>query len=70
MTKKGLVKGIPFGVGVGVGAAVNYTLTRYVGKQAKRIFQAERGSPTDPEPTDPVTPSGGPVIGSLTAEMS
>lgn len=37
-TRKALEKAIPFGVGIVVSSSLNYALTRYVGREAKKVF--------------------------------
>jgi len=46
-TRKAAEKALPFGVGVVIGSAANYSITRYVGKQAKKWFQIDRQMPND-----------------------
>lgn len=52
LTRKGIEKAIPFGVGAAIGIGVNYGLTRYVGMQAKEWFVIDSSEPDEPNMVD------------------
>ena len=38
-TRKATEKFLPFGIGVGVSGTLNYSATRFVGRQARKFFE-------------------------------
>ena len=47
-TRKGLEKALPLGIGVSLGIGANYSLTRFVGKQAKEWFVIDSSELEEP----------------------